>query len=659
MRLFRIVLSLVAGGILSFLPLCVTNAQNEGAVHLLDTLVITEKENSYVVAGAASQRYDAQDMRRLGATNVADVLKFMNGVTVRDYGGVGGLKTVAIRGMGAQHTAVVYDGVPIGDCQSGQVDIGRFSTDNLDAVQLTIGQGDDIYRTARIMASAGAVSLDAKLPHKNSFGAVARVGSYGLYQANAQVSRLLGDKWSVSLFGDYMTSDGDYSFSMKDVKAKRNNSDVKSVRGEGNISYNSNGRHMVRAKTYGYYSSRGLPGSVVVDNPMSNERLLSRNMFGQLFYEYIPSSQFKMKAYAKYNYTYDKNTLHRAAGDIVQNEYVQRESNISLTAKWTPVGLRNFAFAFSSELFHNSLSATTTHVTMAARPKRTTLLSALSARYYAGDKFTATAALCYVHADEKADVGAVAPSRERFSPSLSLSFYPFGNNFYVGLSYKETYRLPTFNDLYYQQVGNYMLRPEKSRMLNVEAACKKTFEGWVRELVVSGDAYCGHIKDKIVAVPGIFIWKMSNVDRVALSGVDVNISSMLEFGKGYSAKAVAAYSYMHAVDDTEGSLVYGDQIIYTPRHSGSVSATLEMPIVDAGYSLVWSGLRYRLPQNIASNEVDAYMDHTVWLSRDWIFGGCSIVSKFEIQNILNENYEIIRYYPMQGRSVRFSILITI
>ena len=659
MRTCRIVLSLVAGGILSFLPLCMLNAQNDDVVHILDTLVVSDENPlSSVVGGAAMQRFDADALARMGAANVGDALKFMKGVAVRDYGGVGGLKTVAIRGMGAQHTAVMYDGVAVGDCQSGQVDLGRFSTDNLDAVQLTMGQGDDIYQAARAIASAGAVSLETKLPYKNRFNITARAGSYGLYQANALLSRVFDDKWQLTFFGDYTTSQGDYDFKIKDIEARRNNSDVKSARGEANVIFKTHERHTVKAKTYIYYSSRGLPGSVIVNNPLSNERLLSRNMFAQLFYEYTPSSQFKMKAYAKYNYAYDKHTQHRAANDILHNEYSQRESDVSLTAKWTPRFLHNLSLAWSSELFHNTLSATTTHVAMAAVPKRLTLLNALSARYV-GRYMSATAAMLYTYADEKADVGVVAPRRKRFSPSLSLSFYPFGDDLSFALSYKESYRLPTFNDLYYQQVGNYLLRPEKSKMLNMGVLYKASFGGWLKEFALSADAYYGRIKDKIVAVPGIFIWKMNNVDRVTLSGVDVNISLLSELRQGYSVRATAVYSYMRAVDDTEGSLVKGNQIIYTPRHSGSVSAVINTPYVNVGYSLLWSGVRFRLPQNIESNEVDAYTDHSLWFSRHWQFTHFSMVSKFELTNILDDNYEIVRYYPMQGRCFRLSLMLNI
>ena len=98
-------------------------------------------------------------IERLGVQDLSEAVKRFSGVTVQDYGGIGGLKTVSVRSLGAKHTAVCYDGVTVTDAQSGQVDISRFSLDNVDMISLSIGQADDIFQTARMYASAGALSI--------------------------------------------------------------------------------------------------------------------------------------------------------------------------------------------------------------------------------------------------------------------------------------------------------------------------------------------------------------------------------------------------------------------------------------------------------------------------------------------------------------------
>lgn len=653
MRLARITLSLVVGYIALSLPLCPLCAQSEG-VCTLDSLVVTGNRHLQAVeSGVPLQRLSAQDIERLGVTDAGDAMKYMSGVTVKDYGGAGGLKTVSIRGMGAQHTAVFYDGVAVGDCQSGQVDLGRFSTENLGALQFVIGQGDDIYTSARMFASAGCVSLETRLPEGNYMRATVRAASFDTYKASLLAGRSCGNGLKYSFFADYTNSTGDYGYTIDNVRGdiggRRVNADVEALRAEAGLMWSSGNAHTVRAKLYGYGSRRGVPGAVIVDNPLSSERLLSRNYFGQIHYEYVASGSVRMKAALKQNYTYDRNRQPAAS---VTHEYSQYETDASYTVKWQPAD--NLSFVFAEELFYNTLHTSNRHNAMSSTPERLTVLSAAAARYCQG-WLCATASLLHSYAEEWTSKGEVAPQRSRFSPSLALSVQPAGSGWLLRASYKDIFRLPTFNDLYYRESGNYKLRPEKSRMLNAGVAYAGSAGGWLRSMRFSLDGYCGRVEDKIIAVPGIFVWKMSNVDDVSLTGADANLSADVEFGKAAQLTIAAAYSYMRAVDDGKESPTKGHQIIYTPLHSGSLSAALHTAVADFGYSLLWSGERYRLAQNIPSTRVDGYFDHSLNVSRSWKISTAVLTAKMEAMNILDKNYEIIRYYPMPGRNYRLSL----
>ena len=98
---------------------------------------------------APLQVFSKDALKNLHALQVSDAVKHFAGVTVKDYGGIGGLKTVSIRSLGAQHTAVGYDGITLTDCQTGQIDIGRFSLDNVDRLSLNNGHLEypDTYPT--------------------------------------------------------------------------------------------------------------------------------------------------------------------------------------------------------------------------------------------------------------------------------------------------------------------------------------------------------------------------------------------------------------------------------------------------------------------------------------------------------------------------------
>ena len=77
------------------------------------------------------QKLSGTRLEGLSAQSVADAVRYFSGVQLKDYGGVGGLKTIDVRSMGTNHLGVFYDGIEIGNAQNGTVDLGKFSMDNI------------------------------------------------------------------------------------------------------------------------------------------------------------------------------------------------------------------------------------------------------------------------------------------------------------------------------------------------------------------------------------------------------------------------------------------------------------------------------------------------------------------------------------------------
>lgn len=215
------------------------------AYHELSGVEVVEKVRPSVTReGTPLQIMDRAGIDRLGVQDLSEAVKRFSGVTVQDYGGIGGLKTVSVRSLGAKHTAVSYDGVTITDAQSGQVDISRFSLDNVEMVSLSIGQSDDIFQTARVYASAGALNIQTGKPtfKDKSFHTYLKVkgGSFGLFNPVLHYDQKLGKRWSASLHGDFVRADGQYPYTLingeLETKEKRRNSDIHAYHLEGNYS---------------------------------------------------------------------------------------------------------------------------------------------------------------------------------------------------------------------------------------------------------------------------------------------------------------------------------------------------------------------------------------------------------------------------------------
>ena len=627
-------------------------------VHAVPQVSVTGRRTRPMLTSASPlQQLNREEMERMGGAEVADIVRHFSGVNVKDYGGIGGLKTVSIRSMGAQHTAVSYDGVAISNCQSGQVDISRFSLENVSQLSLSIGQGDDIYQTARLYASAGALSIETTRPdfstYSDRLSASVKTGSYGLANASLLYARRLGSATALTAYADFLRADGNYRFKMhngsKLIDAKRNNSDIDTYRAELNLFSRLGDKQDLSAKLYLFDSARGLPGSVVYDNSYAAERLYDRNYFAQLRHENRFSAALKLKAAGKFNYSWQRDYNDGSDG-ISDDHFRQTETYLSATLWAEP--LRGLSFSLAHDFAFNHLNTTLENN---QSPSRYSLLTVLAAHYQT-PRLAITASLLNTYITEHVKTGTAADDRLHFSPAVSLSWRPFEQGPRLRLSYKDIFRVPTFNDMYYLEIGNADLCPETTRQGNVGLTWDLPRSVLTDGLSFSVDAYYNKVKDKIVAVPTMFIWKMTNLGEVETVGVDLNLAAERSLSARHKLYLMGTYSFMQAEDITDrDSKVWRNQIVYTPKHSGSLSLTYENPYVSLTYNLVFASSRYALAQNVEANRIDGYTDHSVSLWHRFSWRRHSLRLQADALNLGGKNYQVIRYYPMPGRNYKLTI----
>lgn len=606
-----------------------------------------------VLASTPIQTLSHTDMERLGIHDMGDALKRFAGVQVKDYGGVGGMKTVNIRGLGAGHTGVTYDGVQVGDCQSGQVDLSRFTLDNVSLVSLQIGQEDNIYQSAKAYTSAGLINistLQGVFDRKPHLTTTLHTGSYGLLAPSLlyhqQFSRL-----GISAYTSYERADGVYWFTLKNgiktIHERRNNSDIKTWRGELNMSYQLTDKQTLQWKAYGFTSNRGLPGAVIYDNTYSAERLKDKNVFAQMLYENRFSNRIKMKAAAKWNYAWSRYSDIPASG-YKEDTYRQNETYLTATLWTNP--LQGLNLSFAQDYAHNHLSMT---LPKAANPTRNSLWTALAANYQTGS-FSVNASLLATNIYERVKQGNASNGFHRLSPAFSMQWRCL-QDFRLRFGYKDIFRTPTLNELYYTGIGNRHLNPEKSRMWNLGATYSHTFNRTL-QLSLTADGYFGNVTDKIIAVPKMFYWQMMNAGKVRQLGLDVSANIEKRWGNDWSVSATGSYSLMKATDISDPTAVYyRNQIAYTPRHSGSASILLHTPWLDFCYNVLVMGERYTLSYNIPDNRMRPFADHSITLSREFKISKQQLRVQFDVRNLGNKNYEVVRFYPMPGTNWRLSV----
>lgn len=631
--------------------------------HQLKGVEVIEKVRPSVTReGTPLQVMDRAGIERLGLQDLSEVVKRFSGATVKDYGGIGGLKTVSVRSLGAQHTAVSYDGVTITDTQSGQVDISRFSLDNVEMISLSIGQADDIFQTARMYASAGALNIKTGTPQfkEKPFNMLVKLksGSFGLFNPAIRYEQKLGKKYAATFNADYQRADGQYPFTFVNgtvvTDEKRKNSDIDSYHGEVNVFADWSKGGNLQLKGYWFDSERGLPGSVILYNDYHKERLENRNGFVQALYENRLNEKFALKALSKFDYAWTRYRDYHSKyenGELT-DIYTQREVYGSAALLYTPI--QYWSVSLAEDFFYNTLDATTPKCPF---PERLTSLTALAVQYQ-NSRLTATGSLLGTFITETLEIGEPAPDRKKLSPAVSLSYRILREqNLRVRASYKHSYRIPTFNDLYYDRIGNRMLNPEQATQYNLGLTWGGTISSLNLDyLSFSTDGYYNKVKDKIVALPTMFVWKMMNMGKVNIGGVDVNVSARFRLPAQLFMQLEGSYTWQHAVDRTnEDSKIYGHQIPYTPEHTGTVSLGIENPWVNTVWTLAAVSDRYSLQQNISENLIDGYIEQQLSFNRTFHLHRCSFRLQADILNIGNVTYDVIRYYPMPGRSFRASV----
>lgn len=596
------------------------------------------------------------DINKTGIQSLSDAVRRFSGVTVKDYGGAGGMKTVSIRGMGAQHTAVNYDGVTVSDIQSGQIDIGRFPLDNLTYLSLTIGQSDDIFQPARTLAAAGVLTLKSKQPDFSNgtykISTQIKTGSFGLFSPNIYYAQKLSNKFSLSLNTNWLRSDNRYPYKIENVNeiesGKRKNSEANISNTELNLYGNLGKGGLLKWKTNYYYSDRGLPGSIILYNDYAKEHVRNNDFFTQVHYENTLSDKLSIQSFLKFTRNYYKylDINDKYGSGYLKDVITQFEYYGSFGILYRPV--KNLAIALSEDLFENRLKS---EITDTKNPYRHTSLTALTAQFQTS-KITITGSLLATFIQENAQSGEIPDDKKKVSPAISFSYRPLkATDLRIRSSYKKTFRVPTFTDLYYVRMGNINLRPEDATQYNIGLTWSNRFSELFDFVSISADAYHNDVKDKIVPFPTLNIWKMRNFGTVRMNGIDINTKLGLKLANDLSIDIAANYSHQDIIDVTDKKEKnYKDQLPYTPKNYGSGSVSFTNPYINISYSVISSGKRYASDQNLPDNELKAYTDHSISINKSFIRNDHRLRLQFDLLNLTNKNYQIIQYYPMPGRS---------
>lgn len=601
---------------------------------------------------ATVQTIKGEVLQSLSSTSIADALKYLAGVQIKDYGGLGGMKTVNVRSLGAQHVGIYIDGIRITNAQNGTVDLGKYSLSTLESVSLFNANKLEATQSPSEYASGATVYLRTRRPTSDSLTVLGGIASFHTYRGrlNVQFNR---KGWSGFVDGEYLNSKGDYPFRYKseyeDTVGRRTNSDIEFYRIEGALFKRGFSTHL-----YSYVSERGCPGGIVrrlSDKYTNIGREWDTDIFVQSSWQHRFSRRHNVRFNVKYSHEYlryntdfpeNQNTAK------VDNHYYLNDGYVSAAYTYSP-----FAWLYINTGYDARMTW------MKADLKNFTSIRRIDQKAVADIQLSwrgirGSVSLLYQHFKDHTafNTGAAEPL-SKLTPSFSIGY--FFKNLSIRGFYKNIFRVPTLNDLYYTQAGNRNLMPEYTRQWNLGAEYLYSRGCWLASAQV--DAYINHIDNRIVCLPlrGTYTWSMMNYGKTFCKGLNANLNGQMSVG-AWSFSLLGSFTVQNDVNhtDPEDEETYDLPICYSPKFSCGITGIAGWRMLSLTVSNIYVGKRiwsYGDPDDI----LPPYNNVDVKLTGKWR----GFIVSLEINDLFDVQYEHVPRYPMAGRTLKATLSYTI
>lgn len=522
------------------------------------------------------------------------------GLIVSGYGGLAGVGTVNLRGLGTAHTSVYIDGIKVGNVQSGQPDLGMLPLADFGGAIVDYAQNSLNFNTERPGFGSNAVTGKVRLD----------AGSFGTFLPYGRISYRLSDKTAVSASLAGIRSNGDHPYG---DGLRRANNDIGQVKtGLDLTGLTGGGDWMVKA--FLNTSQRGTPGSV--DWP-STDRQADRNVFLQGLLRKEMSPIYSMSIAGKISRDDVQYLSDWGDSEYHQNEVQFNTSHRFSVCRWLDLsGTAEFQWdGLTSSGYDASRTDVATIAGATLKLKR--FRSDLTVQYEG----------TFDKGGQSANV--VSPSADfRLALAEGLDAVGFA---------RRAFRSPTFNELYYPGYGNPLLKPEDAFLTDLGMDFHRPIPGgWT--LKAKADLFYNQLKDKIVSAPSPYnpsLWLPYNAGEASCKGLDALAGASFASG-GWRAGMDARYSFQDA-----------ENIPYCSRHTVVVTGVAS-----------YEGWTVNAAWNYRGGRRDAYGEMPDWNTVDLVLGksvglgtGKALAFRIIGRNLADCRYELVTGYPMEGRSL--------
>lgn len=571
-------------------------------------------------------------LERTGARTVAGLLEARSGLHVKRYG-AGGLATLSLRGTSASQTLVLLDGHRIADPQLGQLDLSLLPTSLLEGAEVMHGAASAVHGTEGI---GGVVNLRTRSP-----GAASRLvtsagyGAYGERSGEVLASGTSGRLSGLALVA-YGQEEGNFPYENEVLiparTVRRRGADRQRLALYASGGY-AGDRHRLRVSAWYHDAERGLPGTAAT--PPGGERQWDEHL----------------RLWLDHRMLMDWGTLR--LGGLLQRgalRYANPGLDLDDTGRTLIGSLEAEADLLPLGAWAWSAGATGSYG-QALHPS----LADVTVEGHGGAfvRGTGTYGRLRLYPALRTDVyvqPAGAP-RAALSPRLGLNVRPFvERRLYLKASLGRAFRIPTFNDRFWQPGGNPNLRPERAWTADLGFFLQQ------RRHQIEFTAFASRVRDQILWTPtSAGYWAPENAQRVRTRGLEA--SWQWRYARaGRRLEGGAFYTFTDARDRSDpASGAYGKPLRYVPRKELKVHGSGGLGPFTLDLNGRYTGRRYVNRDGTGVLDPFFVLDGQARMERR--FGDVRAQLALAVENLLDGRYAVVSGYPMPPRHARLRLLL--
>jgi iron complex outermembrane receptor protein len=546
------------------------------------------------------------------AKNSASLTSLLNYNTVIYFkeNGLGMVSSPSFRGTTAQQTAVIWNGININSQLNGQTDFNTLNTRDFNSVTVRAGGGSVIYGSSAI---GGSIHLDNDLAFNNKFTNELRV-DYGSFNTQGYQYRtsIASDKFSANISVSRNSSDNDYNYinsNGSNINGQYYNTSLNAVAG-----YKVNAKSRITFYSYLFDGERHFSLVFPSETKTKYRDFNTRNML-EWAGNYGRFTSKLNAAYLQEEYKYYQNI---ADANFTYGRVESLIGKYDLLFTASSAFKVNAVFNFMQNRgFGSDILNKTRHIGGAS----------VLATHNLTDKFMYEAGL-------RKEITGNYESPLLYSAGAKYKVVPF---YTLKLNTSKNFRIPTFNDLYWQGSGNTDLKPETSWQAELGNAF--TFGN----LNFSLTGYYIKLTDMLRWIPSGNVWRPQNTDKVTTSGAEVLVGYKKTIGK-HNFGLDATYGYVNSKDE-----ITKKQLIYVPHHKATAALSYSIKKLSAYAQMLYNGEVFTRTDNNPRYNIDSYF--TVNAGAAYNFGKTNTYTLgFRVLNLANQDYVSVDTRPMPGRN---------